>query len=66
MTTTERIRRPVVPVFVATTVVLSFISFWRIAPGPSGRDREKILDAMLEAAAGGPHPKLDVIRSRIN
>src|SRR5580765_4156131 len=31
MTTTERIRRPVVPVFVATTVMLSFISFWRAA-----------------------------------
>src|SRR5882757_9631553 len=31
MTTAERIRRPAVPVFVATTVMLSFISFWRAA-----------------------------------
>src|ERR1041385_8901996 len=29
--TLERIRRPAVPVFVATTVMLSFISFWRAA-----------------------------------
>ena len=32
----------------------------------AGEDRERILDAMLEAAAGGPHPKLDIRRSRIN
>src|SRR6201982_2931765 len=31
MTTAERVRRPAVPVFVATTVMLSFISFWRAA-----------------------------------
>src|SRR6201982_1210291 len=29
MTTAERVRRPPVPVFVATTVMLTFISFWR-------------------------------------
>src|SRR5256886_6262486 len=31
MSTIQQIRRPVVPVFVATTVMLSFISFWRAA-----------------------------------
>jgi len=31
MTTLEQMRRPAVPVFVATTVMLSFISFWRAA-----------------------------------
>ena len=31
MSTLEKIRRPAVPVFVATTVMLSFISFWRAA-----------------------------------
>lgn len=29
--TLERVRRPAIPVFVATTVMLSFISFWRAA-----------------------------------
>src|SRR5712675_895661 len=29
--TLEKLRRPAVPVFVATTVMLSFISFWRAA-----------------------------------
>src|SRR5437764_8983478 len=29
--TVQQLRRPVVPVFVATTVMLSFISFWRAA-----------------------------------
>lgn len=29
--TYEKVRKPVVPVFVATTVMLSFISFWRAA-----------------------------------
>src|SRR5512140_554272 len=29
--TLERLRRPAIPVFVATTVMLSFISFWRAA-----------------------------------
>ena len=32
----------------------------------SGEDREKILDEMLENAAGNAHPKLKVPRSRIN
>ena len=27
----EKLRRPAIPVFVATTVMLSFISFWRAA-----------------------------------
>src|SRR5689334_329306 len=31
MSTTESIRRPAVKVFVATTVMLTFISFWRAA-----------------------------------
>src|SRR5437868_1214950 len=31
MSTVQQLRRPVVPVFVATTVMLSFISFWRAA-----------------------------------
>src|SRR5436305_3955794 len=31
MSTLQQLRRPVVPVFVATTVMLSFISFWRAA-----------------------------------
>src|ERR1051326_6981643 len=29
--TLEKLRRPAIPVFVATTVMLSFISFWRAA-----------------------------------
>jgi amino acid transporter len=31
MPVSERIKRPAVPVFIATTVMLSFISFWRVA-----------------------------------
>jgi amino acid transporter len=31
MSVTESIKRPAVPVFIATTVMLSFISFWRVA-----------------------------------
>src|SRR5579864_6013651 len=31
MSASQTIRRPAVPVFVATTVMLSFISFWRAA-----------------------------------
>ena len=31
MSATENLKRPAVPVFIATTVMLSFISFWRVA-----------------------------------
>jgi len=31
MSASEQIKRPAVPVFIATTVMLSFISFWRVA-----------------------------------
>src|SRR5438445_7607866 len=31
MSTVQQLRRPVVPVFVATSVMLTFISFWRAA-----------------------------------
>ena len=31
MSATDNLRRPAVPVFIATTVMLSFISFWRVA-----------------------------------
>src|SRR6201989_2979791 len=31
MQLSEQLKRPAVPVFIATTVMLSFISFWRVA-----------------------------------